>query len=434
MIRNAIVIAALLLAPLEGHASVSFRFLFWVNYSDAGDTGPNGLTEDYWTSMPMQAAMRGAFVWINKGTWTWTGYLTQSGGYTPTLTPTGGDAGTYNFMVWSDGVLHDTHMWAMDPNGFGEILAGSKAIGGSGTYNVTAFNSYTAETQKVFQGYCALAWALNHHDGGMHNGSQGWPNVELEAYIGTGHPGCNPQGQTSCSSPGIVYLDANGQSKKFIIAHELGHVVGEEVAGSVILPSANVDSFGNPSEQNCYNDAWFLPGNGGLNTPWDGHSMRSNEDSRTAAAEGFAHFYAADTWNDDSETDCWFEYYKTVSGDSSPGVDCEFASTTDFNIGYRRNVCDLQSGAGTELDWLRTFWDVHTNGSTPPSLDYILSSFIGGATPWDDDEAFTNLDSRANQLNGSLNTNWDVAAKNYNAQTNAYSNRICYPTGTGSCP
>jgi hypothetical protein len=155
------------------------------------------------------------------------------------------------------------------------------------------------------------------------------------------------------------------------------------------------------------------------------HSMRSAEYQGGALYEGFAHFYAADVWNNHGQTDCWFKYYQAIEEDDDPYFNCEVAST-NFPVGYSEDVpCDCIAepplppnamACAVELDWLRTLWDVHTNygSGVDPSFTYILTTWLGGADAWDRNNVYDMLDARASALSGNLDNAWD-AAKGANA-------------------
>jgi hypothetical protein len=64
------------------------------------------------------------------------------------------------------------------------------------------------------------------------------------------------------------------------------------------------------------------------------------------------------------------------------------------------------AGHGVELDWLRAFWDVHTDGVPPPTFTAMLDWF-GGATPWSRSTAYTEIDEEADVVLGQINAVWD---------------------------
>lgn len=132
------------------------------------------------------------------------------------------------------------------------------------------------------------------------------------------------------------------------------------------------------------------------------HCLQSVEDTSSAQVEGFAQFYAAKTWNRQNENDCTFVYYKEFLNPAGcpAGADCvpfpsnpadaaytwqhgvmqsilppfphDCRDSTEFR--WRNTVCKGYADFGTELDWLRFYWNLNTvssNRSTMPDLFQI---------------------------------------------------------------
>lgn len=136
--------------------------------------------------------------------------------------------------------------------------------------------------------------------------------------------------------------------------------------------------------------------------------MASKETGKCAFHEGFAHFYAADVFNDHGDTSCSYEYSKNEFGsDSTPEVNCESANG-DFHVKYMETDCHVggMGGYGVELDWMRTFWDMHTDYSLTFN---DLVEWMDDAEPWGTYDAYDELDEEANTIGGTLNTAWDWA-------------------------
>ncbi len=87
--------------------------------------------------------------------------------------------------------------------------------------------------------------------------------------------------------------------------------------------------------------------------------------------EGFAHFFSTDVFNQHSST-AYFDYYK----ESYPGKVNVETGPIGGTTAYMENECaSADVGWGTELDWLRTFWDYHTDShssSSKPSHQAIV--------------------------------------------------------------
>jgi hypothetical protein len=196
--------------------------------------------------------------------------------------------------------------------------------------------------------------------------------------------GCNSGDAISCgTSDGIwhICIPESQSFTKFIIAHELGHVV---LAGAV-----NTD--GMVGENCSYGTS--------------GHGMRGLEYSSCAALEGWAHFYAADVWNNENpygRFNWWgggaggdsidVEYGQggcaTVSGDTAANYRVAYAdhcfsdAATPFDTDAKCAGGNC-IGVSTELDWMRTWFDYHHNGGTGVAPNHAqLQAEIGAGQPY----------------------------------------------------
>jgi hypothetical protein len=131
-------------------------------------------------------------------------------------------------------------------------------------------------------------------------------------------------------SDGIVVLDPYAKNRKTGTTHELGHVVG-------YMRNGNQLGFGN------YSDV----GGGQCTSTDEGHEAYSREWQTAAAVEGIAHFYAALTWNDDTDDDCEYR-----------GSDCVHDGY--LPIDWLSHCPTPRDNRGNEWDWLRFWWDLHT--------------------------------------------------------------------------
>jgi hypothetical protein len=268
-------------------------------------------------------------------------------------------------------------------------------VGGSGTRIVEMLFGFGVGYM-VMNVYQAGAYAMYRHGGGL-------PNQIFEYWVGDSIT--NTRYNRTLERIEVSAHPTTGLGRwdeKFVIVHEAGHRMADLRTQSVM----NLAQDYHITDATC--PAEPTPDLG------DDHSMRSEEYSGAAAGEGFAHFYAADVWNDHDETDCWFEYYKEVNGDFHPLVNCE-TRNGDFTIRRLETDCGGTNNHGTELDWLRTFWDVHTRGAAPdPSFTSIVS-WLDTADAWSETTAYDELDEEADDLGdeNELNTNWDWA-KNLN--------------------
>lgn len=131
----------------------------------------------------------------------------------------------------------------------------------------------------------------------------------------------------------------------------------------------------------------------------------------SALGEGFADFFAAAVWNEQSlGADCI--YRDTISVGGTFNVDCESA-TANFPLSYMRSTpcSNPDETMGVEVDWLRALWDMRTNYNAfgaPPSFIEMLT-WIYDAPAWDEQTAYLALDGQADLEGFRLNYAWDDA-------------------------
>ena len=156
-----------------------------------------------------------------------------------------------------------------------------------------------------------------------------------------------------------------------MIAHEFGHALMYHR-----YPS---------SGSNLSADDTHCPGQDPAQT--NGHWFVSTEYQGAAFWEGFAHYYAAVAFNNDTtETDCSFHTYKPYDFDQSmddvedaqpidcagnPVIDDHGDTPSSFTITgtdyYSANcITDGGHNRGTELDWLEFLWHLDTVGTLAP--------------------------------------------------------------------
>ncbi len=176
--------------------------------------------------------------------------------------------------------------------------------------------------------------------------------------------------------------------RKFVVAHEMGHILHRRAA---------YERGGEKGNNSC--------SLGGTNTctTGSGHQLRSFERNSCAATEGFADFVATDVWN-------------THSTSASNPTAYYASNTTEVNAesghsGYESKYCEDEcspscaSGRGVELDWLRAFWDFHTNNGSSATGDRqshsdMLDAVIGD---WGNSDAYDEIDDH---LTGTDDNRW----------------------------
>jgi hypothetical protein len=73
------------------------------------------------------------------------------------------------------------------------------------------------------------------------------------------------------------------------------------------------------------------------------------------------------------------------------------------------NNCALAwKGYGTELDWMRALWDLHTDSTLAPSFTEIVQ-WLDSSPVWGNLDAYELIDLEAERLGGQLDLHWDVA-------------------------
>jgi hypothetical protein len=173
---------------------------------------------------------------------------------------------------------------------------------------------------------------------------------------------------------------------KMIVTHEIGHQVQRRGIGERLGDVYQFDSGGIQ-----INDPPWLATEASLCTcnhveasnAW--HCLQSIERTGAAQAEGFAQFLAARVWNDSTESDCTFAYYKEFKNESAtlrPPVPINCATPYKWRNAY----CGMGESAdmGTELDWLgflyslnvlspeatrvpmTDLWRIYRNACVPP--------------------------------------------------------------------
>lgn len=159
---------------------------------------------------------------------------------------------------------------------------------------------------------------------------------------------CQPGGCCNCSAGNALWVTS--PTRKFLIAHEMGHRLlalymgGYNNDTSFDLDPTDVIGCDLPSTVS--------------------HGMWSMEFESGAAMEGWAHFIAVAAFNDRAGTNpgAMMRYW---SGGGGTTVDVEQGPTGGAS-NYFDNVCPGVSAPssmrlGVELDWMRHWWDFYTN-------------------------------------------------------------------------
>ncbi len=217
-------------------------------------------------------------------------------------------------------------------------------------------------------------------------------------------------GAAACSNAGftdaneneiLINIDDQTEDKyrqKFLVGHEVGHAAEEAYQKAKF--GTEIYLYGNYS----------LPSDSGgpqCSSAGELHALTSLENTSDAIMEGFAHFLSSDAYNNHDSENGRFTYYKDDLGFPR---DISLEGETIFNVldPYKSNrfaeqVCDpVTQNAGTELDWLRFFWDLHTESENPDGQhETILKLRVDAAfqdTTWNSQNGYALLEE--NVCNG----------------------------------
>jgi hypothetical protein len=196
---------------------------------------------------------------------------------------------------------------------------------------------------------------------------------------------------TGANCPGGTF-DRTATRKKFIIGHELGHVI-HDVSGGGCSASFAVD----------YSDSSGAP----CDSPGGTHNSRSREWQSAAAAEGFASFYSASTWNSAfARAGCAFH-------DGGSWIGCKSGNTSLPDAWYETKCPFVNNGWGAnETDSLRQYWDTRTGGSSTATMNQMLKWIddANATTAWTRTNHFTLLNAQANAASqvSALRNNWNT--------------------------
>lgn len=382
MYRSALVIA-LAISCFHGSAradTIKYCLSTWADFADSGVPLTNGTTEDNWTNPSAPQKLRGARTVIyNTSQVFFDGFLGDGFGTgdpgigcTSVLTIPA-NPGFIMVYVEAEGQVQG--------NDVGTRLMSSPASIVSTTF-YTTYNGVSGQTvpltflptgttpHKIFRTQNAASYALYRHAGGS-TGKQFRVLIWEDS---------NPNARNYFNGT-EAEVTSTGSTKKFVVTHEFGHNV---IRFATTMPNGS--------------GAYSVPP-GSACSSTDSHNIGSKEYQGCAFDEGGAHFYSADIWNNHNETDCSFKYYKnTGSNPAQPVIDCEaspadYSSGMSYPVNYLESICPSPfAGMGVEGDWLRAFWDVHTNQSTDPTFNDI-KNWWDTSDGWTDTTVYSALNS-----------------------------------------
>lgn len=330
--------------------------------------------------------------------------------------------GTDNITVRSFETLADLNTWEASPTDTNLPQWTLYVVPDcTGTTCTTTITNTSDQTDVVSNLHSAAVWTVYNIDKSTSPRLTGARELFLH------NSGCGSATYGSCQDDDVVEIQPgwDGARRKFLIGHEVGHWLQYQWIGGDILADIAVDPYGvqNPSGTAC--DSAGVPGN---------HALRSLEFEVGAFVEGVAHFFSTLAYNDHDETDGAFHYYKDIGAYDFDVVDVEHGPTGGDDNAYA-NVCgcpascsytDGTAGAvqanqlGTELDWLRAYWDFRTNAGpgTKPThrqiFDHLNDTYDASGSHYGLTDTHDRLE---NELPAGLVSRWDEAM-DYNGADN----------------
>jgi len=186
-----------------------------------------------------------------------------------------------------------------------------------------------------------------------------YQNRVLNVWNGNSGPlscGANCAGRTSDGEHHIHISNDSSNERKFLMIHEYGHA---NLSGAALETGSSLGG----------NDCSL---NGST------HGMRGVEHASCAAMEGWAHFVAAEVFNDGSVSS-EFAYWSGEEFDIDNGSGtCTSASDDRWPLRFAI-VCGNETNIparGTELDWLRALWDFQYDSGSMPNNDDMQNMFL----------------------------------------------------------
>jgi len=161
------------------------------------------------------------------------------------------------------------------------------------------------------------------------------------------------------------YCPFHNQRNKFVLAHEYGHAYASQIASVAQQSPASTSHSATPSGSCSFGSGV-------------GYDNNTKEWSSLAIREGFAHYVSARIWNNEaSDGQFWwgtsFDLERWNSGNTEGGY-----LVNQCCPGTSMSCATSLDGAGVLTDWMRAFWDMHTDSTC--SLDQADMPYLYGLT------------------------------------------------------
>ena len=206
------------------------------------------------------------------------------------------------------------------------------------------------------------------------------PGASVTAFAGDGCPSSGLQTDSCAPGATTFYVgpatggDPPQSQAKFIVAHEFGHVLQ-----AISAPGARGEGYpiinGLPDSCECRH----------VTVANKLHCLQSLELPGDVRKEGFAQFIAARTFNDVTDANPTFLYYKEMLVPTCPpGATCtpfngQFRQLPPVPVSasrpalWRNRNCSGTPSLATEFDWMNFYWNVTLPGPGSVSLDQLFA-------------------------------------------------------------
>lgn len=401
------------LVQAEDPAAHSWNQTLCVNWEaqtvDSGFTNSVGITEDYWSSANSGITTIGYGVRVKIGAATFDTNVNGCVTFTSTGSSYTADVLVYAYVTDSNGSFLRMHNAASNTQ---DSYPGS-------TYGVlhinTAFNSGATTTLDVgdytarWTAMAAMAHSLWFYNDGISNteyhvsdlAGQN-PDVDLDCSANFNYYNdvADNESYIRLVSANIAYCPFHNQQNKFVLSHEYGHAYGFQLAGIGSQSPAATNHSATPAGSCLFAGGYVYDNN---TKEWGSIGIR----------EGFAHYISARIWNA-AAADGQFKW--------GSSFDLERWDPSNLPGGYLVNQCCPDSdmacaasldGAGTITDWMRAFWDMHTDATctslTKANMPYLYAFTIlqGGLT---NDNFFSATQAAMSWWSSTCQDRWDDLA------------------------
>jgi hypothetical protein len=336
-----------------------------------------GVGEDFWTSNSLLIDAKGQEFWGFSPSGVWKQFKTDENGCAVSQQL---ETGAWTFRAYSMGVLNTSPIITIqvyDTAGLPWAIDFAVTIS-----NSTAVQTLTFTANDPMDAFHIARASLRANSNALTSKTLGKTLLITDGAAST------------FGTATGVSLNFNDDEKKWDVSHEVGHWVEFNEVVTHTAMAYNNGLAGPPPL--CANGA--------------GHTTTSREWSSAAQTEGFASFWAASAFNDETQTSCRTFF-------SGGSVDCEGSAT--HATAYMETQCNdgsSQAGHGNETDWQKLFWDLvkplagTTQATMRQVLDFAIAADAPSGTNWSTSNHYTlfNTASNAASTPDHVETRWDT--------------------------